>query len=197
MSNQQSDTNKRYNEAKQKVGHALDGAFGEGTGNTVAGAANQALGYAEIEVGHNMGDRDVEFDGIKHAARGTVERAAGQAEHDAAALKAQVEKEAARLSELKAEYAAATGEARAQAQTRIDSTKSRLQALVTQISSAIEQAKTDAEAKIASLQQQAAQATGEAKVRIEGDIADVQYDNQQFADYLREALQKNQLVLSR
>jgi hypothetical protein len=201
MNANQSDQDKEYNQAKHQVGEAIDHAFGAGTAKSAEGRADQIIGYAEGQAGYAAGDQAVEFDGVKHAVRGSAERVEGRAEHDLAVTKTQIEKDVAALkaemSNLKAEYSTATGEARAKVQSSMDTTKAKAQATQDRISAALEGAKQEADARIASLQQQAAQATGEVKARIQDEIAQVRYENKQFADGLNKALADNMTVLSR
>ena len=78
----------------------------------------------------------------------------------------------------------------ATAQAQVEKDKASLKA-------ALEQAKADRDAKIAALQQQAAQATGEAKAKIEDLISQVRYENEEYAEGLNKAMADNTIVLGR
>src|SRR6266568_2955163 len=183
MNAKKSDQDKQYNEAKHQVGQAVDYDFGAGTTKTVEGRADQAIGYTEAQVGHAVGDRAAEFDGVKRAVRGTAEGVVGQAQYDLATLQTQIEMDVAALkaemTNLKAEYTTATGEARAKVQASMDTTKANMQATQARVEAAIISAQEVSDEKLLSLQEQAAQSTGEAKAKIEARTAQARSEYKQ------------------
>ena len=101
-------------------------------------------------------------------------------ERDADALEAE-------LAQLKAEHAQATGEAKVKLQARMDATKATLQATHDRAKAALEAAGHKLDAKIKTLQAQAAKAKGDEKARIEARIAEVQSEHQRRTDKLNQA----------
>jgi chromosome segregation ATPase len=127
------------------------------------------------------------------------EEATEEAERDLATLRAQIESDIltirTKMASLEAERASASGEARAKAQARIEATKTEMEAVQARIKAANEAANEQMDAKISSLQQQAAHATGEAKAEIEEHIAQAQYENEEYVRSLNTALADNRIVL--
>jgi uncharacterized phage infection (PIP) family protein YhgE len=101
-------------------------------------------------------------------------------ERDAEALKAEI-------AQLKAEYAQATGNAKAKLQVKIDAAKAKLQATHDRAKAAFDAAKQKMDAKIKSLQEQSAKAKGDAKAKIDARIAEVQSEYKRRTDKLKQA----------
>jgi len=93
----------------------------------------------------------------------------------------------AELAQLQAEYAQATGQAKVKLQAKIEATKARLQATHDRAKAALEAARTRMDAKIKTLQEQAAKAQGDEKAKIEARIAEVQSEYQRRTDKLKQA----------
>jgi uncharacterized membrane protein len=101
-----------------------------------------------------------------------------QIERDVAMLKAQV-------AALPAEHGRATGEAEA-----------RLQAMQDRIKAKLEASQQELEAKIKSLQEQATQARGDRKAKLEARIAELQADQKRRSDLLHQAWELTQQALA-
>jgi|SRR5579863_2213661 len=110
-------------------------------------------------------------------------------ERDTDALKAE-------LANLKAESARATGEAKAKLQAKIDSAKAKLQATHDRAKAALEAAKQKMDAKIKSLQEQAAKAKGDAKAKLEARIAEAQSEYKRRTDKLKQAWELTKQALA-
>jgi len=111
----------------------------------------------------------------------------------AAFIDAQIEREIsankAEIATLKAEYNQAVGEAKAKLKAKLDAAQNRLQARRDLIKEKIEAFKREDEARMQSLQEQAAKARGEMKARLEKRIAEERADQQMRVDKLSKALQ--------
>jgi uncharacterized membrane protein len=95
----------------------------------------------------------------------------------------------AEIAKLKAEHNQAVGEAKANLRAKLDAAQKRLQARRDLLKQRIEVIEREGEAKIKSLQEQAAQAKGEMKAKLEKRIAEVRADHQLRADKLSKAWQ--------
>jgi uncharacterized membrane protein len=95
----------------------------------------------------------------------------------------------AELKQLEAEFDQAVGESKARLQARIDATKRRIQTRRDGIKEKIEAIKREEEAKINSLQEQAANARGHAKARLEKRIAETRADHEARVEKLSKAWQ--------
>ena len=108
-------------------------------------------------------------------------------------IDAQIEREIAadkaEIAELKTEYNQAVGEAKANLKAKLDAAQNRLQARRDLLEKRIEAIKREGEAKIKSLQEQAAQARGEVKAKLEKRIAEERADHQLRTDKLNKAWQ--------
>ncbi len=102
----------------------------------------------------------------------------------------------AEIAQLKAEYAQATGKAKVKLQTKIDATKAKLQATHDRAKAQIEATKQKMDAKIKSLQEQSAKAKGDAKVKIEARIAEVQSEYKRRSDKLKQAWELTKQALA-
>ena len=106
-------------------------------------------------------------------------------------IDAQIERESAadkaEIAKLKAEYNQAVGEAKAKLKAKLDAAQNRLQARQDLLKEKIEAIKREGEAKIKSLQEQAAQAKGEMKAGLEKRIAEERADHQLRVDKLSKA----------
>jgi hypothetical protein len=193
----QSNQDELYDAARQ----AIDETFGAGTTISAEGRADQAVGHVAVETGEIAGDPALGFAGAGLEALGIAERVEGKLESNYAKAYAQVSADIAanraEMASLQAEYEAANAADRAEVQAKMDATRAKAQATQDRINAALEQAKTQHDAKIASLRQQAAQATGEAKAKIDEQIAQLDDENKQFAANFNKALAQNSLVLSR
>ncbi|MBX3276850.1 MAG: DUF1269 domain-containing protein [Acidobacteria bacterium] len=91
-------------------------------------------------------------------------------------IDAQIEREIAadkaEIAKLKAEYDQEVGEAKAKLKAKLDAAQNRLQTRRDLLNERIEAIKREGEAKVKSLQEQAAQAKGEAKAKLENRIAE-------------------------
>ncbi|HUL10667.1 MAG TPA: DUF1269 domain-containing protein [Methylococcaceae bacterium] len=101
-------------------------------------------------------------------------------ERDANALKAEI-------AHLKAEHAQATGQAKAKLQAKIDAAKAKLQATHDRAKAALEASRKKMDAKIKSLQEQAAKAKGDAKAKLETRIVEVRSEYNRRMDKLKQA----------
>ena len=197
----QSDADQKLDDVRHKVDEAFDYTFGPGTANMMAGHTEHTVGRAQMMLGDAAGDEALVIEGVKHEVRGTAERAVGQAQIDLANVQVQLGREiealTSEMTRLEAEYAAATavGEARANVQAKMDATKAKAQDAQARINAAIAEAQQKTDARIASMHQQAAQATGEAKAKIEGHISEKEHENEQFADYLNKLMVDNRIAL--
>ena len=108
-------------------------------------------------------------------------------------IDAQIEREVAadkaELAKLKAEREQAVGEAKAKLQAKIDAVQKRLQARRDQLKERIAAIKREGEAKVKSLQEQAAKAKGERKAKLEKRIAKSRADHEARVDKLSQAWQ--------
>jgi uncharacterized membrane protein len=108
-------------------------------------------------------------------------------------IDAQIEREMAadqaEITKLKTEYNLAVGEAKANLKAKLDAAQNRLQARRDLLEKRIEAIKREGEAKIKSLQEQAAQARGEMKAKLEKRIAEERADHQLRMDKLSKAWQ--------
>ena len=95
----------------------------------------------------------------------------------------------AALAQLKAERDQAVGEVKAKLQAKIDATQQRLQTRRDGIESKIDGIMREGEAKVKSLEEQAAKAKGEAKARLQRRIAETRSDNDARNDKLRKSWQ--------
>jgi len=102
----------------------------------------------------------------------------------------------AELAQLKAEYARATGNVKVKLQAKIDATKAKLQATHDRARAALEAAKQKMDAKIKTLQEQAAKAKGEEKAKIEARIAEVQSEYKRRTDKLKQAWELTKQALA-
>lgn len=102
-----------------------------------------------------------------------------QMEKDVAALNAD-------LDELDAEYAQASGEAKAKLQAKIDATKAKLQAAQDAMQARLQASQQETEAKIQSLQEKAAKAHGERKAKLEKRIAELKAEHKRRSDQLKQ-----------
>ena len=108
-------------------------------------------------------------------------------------IDAQIERETAadkaELAKLKAEREHAVGEAKAKLQAKVDAVRKRLQARRDQLKERIAAIKREGEAKVKSLQEQAAKAKGERKAKLEERIAKSRADHEARVDKLSQAWQ--------
>jgi uncharacterized membrane protein len=108
-------------------------------------------------------------------------------------IDAQIEREIAadkaELAKLKAEREHAVGEAKAKLQAKGDAVQKRLQARRNQFKERIAAIKREGEAKIQALQEQAAQAKGERKAKLERRIAQSRADHEARVNKLNQAWQ--------
>jgi len=108
-------------------------------------------------------------------------------------IDAQIEREIAadkaEIAKLRTEYNQAVGEAKAKLKAKLDAVQNRLQARRDLLKERIEAIKREGEAKIKSLQEQAAQARGEMKAKLEKRIAEERADHQLRVDKLSKAWQ--------
>jgi trehalose/maltose hydrolase-like predicted phosphorylase len=103
-----------------------------------------------------------------------------QFERDIAADKAE-------LAALKAEHAKAIGEAKARLQAKIDATQKRLQHRRDQLKDWLAASKREDEARIKSIEEQAAKAKGEMKAKLEARGAKARADHKARAEKLSKA----------
>jgi uncharacterized membrane protein len=103
-----------------------------------------------------------------------------QIERDAAAFKTEV-------TNLKAEVARSTGEAKTKLQAQIAAVNAKLQATQEQAKKALETANQEREAKIKSLKEQIAKSQGEAKAKREARQAQIEAEYKQRTDKLKQA----------
>jgi uncharacterized membrane protein len=108
-------------------------------------------------------------------------------------IDAQIERELAaadaEIATLEAEYNQAVGEAKAKLQAKLDAARKRRQARRAMVKERIEAIQREGEAKIKSLQEQAAQATGKMKAKLEKRIAEERADQEARNAKLRQAWQ--------
>lgn len=108
-------------------------------------------------------------------------------------IDAQIEREIAadkaEIASLKAEYNQAMGEAKAKLKTKLDAAETRFQARRDLFNERIEAIKREGDAKIKSLQEQAAKAKGEMKAKLEKRIAEERADHQARVAKLSQAWQ--------
>ena len=108
-------------------------------------------------------------------------------------IDAQIERELAvadaEIAKLEAEYKQAAGEAKAKLGAKLDVARNRLQARRDLIKERIEAIRLEGEAKIKSLQEQAAQAKGEMKARLEKRVAEERADHEARMVKLNQAWQ--------
>jgi len=102
----------------------------------------------------------------------------------------------AEISDLKAEYEKATGDAKAKVQAKLNAAKIHLQATQGRAKAALDNGKQAADAKIKSLQEQAAQARGEAKANIEARLAKVRTEYKRRTDKLSQAWELTKQALT-
>ena len=102
----------------------------------------------------------------------------------------------AEIAQLKAEYAQATGKAKVKLQAKIDAAKAKLQATHDRAKTELEASKQKMDAKIKSLQEQAAKAKGDAKAKIEARIAEVRSDYKRRNDKLKQAWELTKQALA-
>jgi uncharacterized membrane protein len=93
----------------------------------------------------------------------------------------------AELAALKAEHAKAAGEAKAKLQARIDATQGRLQHRRDQLKEWLAASRREDEARIKSIEEQAAKAKGEMKARLEARAAKTRADHKARTDKLSRA----------
>ncbi|HUL11421.1 MAG TPA: DUF1269 domain-containing protein [Methylococcaceae bacterium] len=95
-------------------------------------------------------------------------------------IDAQIEREIAadkaEIAALREEYNQAAGEAKAKLKAKLDAAEKRFQGRRDQVNKKIEAVKREGEAKVKSLQEQAAKAKGETKAKLEKRIADIRSD---------------------
>ena len=108
-------------------------------------------------------------------------------------IDAQIEREIAadnaEIAQLRAEYNQAVGEAKAKLKAKLDAAQNRLQARRDLLNERIESIKREGEAKIKSLQEQAAKAKGEMKAKLEKRTAEERADHQLRVEKLSKAWQ--------
>jgi uncharacterized membrane protein len=108
-------------------------------------------------------------------------------------IDAQIERETAadkaEIAKLKAEHNQAVGEAKAKLKAKLDAAQYRLQARRDLLKQRVEAIEREGEAKIKSLQEQAAQAKGEMKAKLERRLAEERADHQLRVEKLRKAWQ--------
>ena len=108
-------------------------------------------------------------------------------------IDAQIEREIAadkaEIAKLKAEYNQAVGDAKAKLSAKLDAAQNRLQERREMVKERIEAIQREGEAKIKSLQEQAVQATGEMKAKLEKRIAEERADHEARMAKLRQAWQ--------
>jgi len=106
-------------------------------------------------------------------------------------IDAQIEKELAadkaEVAALKAERDQAVGEARAKLQAKIDARKGQLKARHDKLNEKIAEIKRDGDAKLKTLQDQAAKASGAAKAQLEKRINEARADHKARVDKLSQA----------
>jgi uncharacterized membrane protein len=102
----------------------------------------------------------------------------------------------AELAQLKAEYTQATGNAKIKLQAKIDAAKAKLKASHDHAEAALEADRKKMDAKIKSLQKQAAKAKGEKKAEIEVRIAEVQSEYKRRSDKLKQASELTKQALA-
>lgn len=112
-----------------------------------------------------------------------------QIERDAAALEAD-------LTELEAERDQATGEARAKLQAKVDAAKGRMKTAQDTIQARIDASQKETDAKIKSLQEQAAKESGQRKAKREARIAELHADQKRRSDLLKQAWELTKKALS-
>ena len=93
----------------------------------------------------------------------------------------------AEIAMLKAEQSQAVGEAKAKLKAKIDAAEARLRARSDQLKQRIDAAKREGDAKVKSIEQQVAQARGEAKAKLEKRIAQERADHKLRMDKLGQA----------
>jgi uncharacterized membrane protein len=102
----------------------------------------------------------------------------------------------AELAQLKTEYAQATGNAKVKLLAKIDAAKVKLQATHDRAKAALEAARQKMDAKIKSLQEQAAKAKGDSKAKIEARIAEVRSEYNRRTDKLKKAWELTKQALA-
>jgi uncharacterized membrane protein len=106
-------------------------------------------------------------------------------------LDAQIERDVealdAELTELEAELDQASGEAKAVLQAKIDAARAKLQAMQDGIQTRIETSKQETDAKIKSLEEQAAKAHGTRKAKLEARIAEMRAKQERRSELLGQA----------
>jgi uncharacterized membrane protein len=102
----------------------------------------------------------------------------------------------AEIAQLKAEYAQATGQAKAKLQAKIDAAKARLQATHDRAKAEIEAAKQRMDEKIKSLEEQSAKAKGDAKAKLDARIAEVRSEYKRRSDKLKQAWELTKQALA-
>jgi uncharacterized membrane protein len=112
-----------------------------------------------------------------------------QIERDVAVLRAD-------LAELQAEYQQATGEAKGKIQKKVEAAQDKLQAAQDSLQMRLEMSQQETEAKIQSLQTQAAKVSGERKARREARIAELQAEQKRRSDQLKQAWEQTKKDLS-
>jgi uncharacterized membrane protein len=106
-----------------------------------------------------------------------------------AQIEAAIAAEEAEIAKLKAEYNQAVGETKAKLKAKLDAAQNRLQARRDQIHKRIEAINREWEAKINSLQEQAAKAKGERKAKLEKRIAEERANHKIRVEKLNQAWQ--------
>ena len=117
---------------------------------------------------------------------GSVFRRA-RAEFIDAQIEREIAAEKAEIAMLKAEHKQASGDAKAKLKAKIDAAESRLRAQSDRLRKRIEAGKREGEAKVKSLQEQVAQAKGDAKAKLENRIAKERADHELRMDKLGQA----------
>jgi uncharacterized membrane protein len=106
-----------------------------------------------------------------------------------AQIEADIAADKAELAELKAEHKRAVGEAKAKLQVKIDAVQNRLKTRRDQLKERTAAVKREGEAKIKSLQEQAAKAKGERKAKLEKRIAEARARHEARVEKLSQAWQ--------
>lgn len=102
----------------------------------------------------------------------------------------------AEISQLKAEYAQATGIAKVKLQEKIDAAKAKLQSTHDRAKAALEAARQKMDAKIKYLQEQATKAKGDAKAKLESRISAVRFEYKRRSDKLSKAWELTKQALA-
>jgi hypothetical protein len=102
----------------------------------------------------------------------------------------------ANLDEMKAESNQANAEARLRLQKQVIKAIANLQVIQDDIQARIEMSQQETDAKIKSLQEQAARESGERKAKVEAHIAELQADQKRRSDLLKKAWELTKEALS-